>query len=71
MGAKEGLAHLMWALVQPGDVALVPDPSYPIHIYAPAMAGAEVHRVELSPDADFFERLRRALRSRGRDRGSS
>ena len=32
IGAKEGLSHLMWALVQPGDVALVPEPSYPIHI---------------------------------------
>ena len=40
IGAKEGLSHLMWTLVQPGDVALVPEPSYPIHIYAPAMAGA-------------------------------
>ncbi len=58
IGAKEGLSHLMWALVQPGDVALVPEPSYPIHIYAPVLAGAEVHRVPLSPDADFFGRLR-------------
>ena len=57
IGAKEGLSHLMWALVQPGDVALVPEPSYPIHIYAPALAGAEVRRVHLSLDADFFERL--------------
>ena len=39
IGAKEGLSHLMWALVQPGDVALVPEPSYPIHIYAPVLAG--------------------------------
>ncbi len=58
IGAKEGLAHLMWTLVQPGDVALVPEPSYPIHIYAPALAGAEVRTVQLSLDADFFERLR-------------
>jgi alanine-synthesizing transaminase len=57
IGAKEGLSHLMWTLVQPGDVALVPEPSYPIHIYAPALAGAEVRRVHLSLDADFFERL--------------
>lgn len=61
IGAKEGLAHLMWALVQPGDVAIVPDPSYPIHIYAPAMAGAEVQRVEVSSDSDFIERLRRTF----------
>jgi alanine-synthesizing transaminase len=58
IGAKEGLAHLMWTLVQPGDVALVPEPSYPIHIYAPVLAGAEVRTVQLSLDADFFERLR-------------
>jgi alanine-synthesizing transaminase len=58
IGAKEGLAHLMWALVQPGDVAIVPDPSYPIHIYAPAMAGAEVQRVEVSNDSNFINRLR-------------
>ena len=57
IGAKEGLSHLMWALVQPGDVALVPEPSYPIHIYAPVLAGAEVNRVPLSLDDDFFDRL--------------
>lgn len=57
IGAKEGLAHLMWALVQRGDVALVPEPSYPIHIYAPVLAGAEVRKVPLSLDADFFDRL--------------
>ena len=61
IGAKEGLSHLMWALVQPGDVALVPEPSYPIHIYAPALAGAEVRRVHLSLDADFFERLHKSF----------
>src|SRR3954468_9320264 len=35
IGAREGLSHLMWVLVGPGDTALVPTPSYPIHIYAP------------------------------------
>ncbi|MET0420948.1 MAG: aminotransferase class I/II-fold pyridoxal phosphate-dependent enzyme, partial [Acidimicrobiia bacterium] len=33
IGAKEGFSHLMWVLLQPGDAALVPSPSYPIHIY--------------------------------------
>jgi alanine-synthesizing transaminase len=42
IGAKEGLSHLLWLLVEPGDVALVPDPSYPIHRFAPLLAGAEV-----------------------------
>src|ERR1051325_9725259 len=35
IGAKEGLSHLMWVCLGPGDAALVPTPSYPIHIYAP------------------------------------
>ena len=60
IGAKEGLSHLMWALVQPGDVALVPEPSYPIHIYAAVLSGAEVQRVQLSTGIDFFERLTEA-----------
>jgi alanine-synthesizing transaminase len=63
IGAKEGLSHLMWTLVQPGDVALVPEPSYPIHIYAPVLAGAEVRRVHLSTDSDFFDRLTSAFRT--------
>ena len=61
IGAKEGLSHLMWALVQPGDVALVPEPSYPIHIYAPVLAGAEVRRVPLSLGADFFAHMHEAF----------
>src|SRR5439155_9310193 len=42
IGAKEGLSHLLWLLVEPGDVALVPTPSYPIHLFAPVLAGASV-----------------------------
>jgi alanine-synthesizing transaminase len=57
IGAKEGLSHLMWTLVGPGDTALVPTPSYPIHIYAPLFAGADVHQVRLGPDQDFFANL--------------
>ena len=55
IGAKEGLAHLMWVLVEPGDVAIVPSPSYPIHLFAPAFAGAMVARVPLGTEADLFE----------------
>jgi alanine-synthesizing transaminase len=47
IGAKEGLSHLMWVLLGPGDSALVPSPSYPIHLYAPLFAGAEVRQVRL------------------------
>jgi alanine-synthesizing transaminase len=42
IGAKEGLAHLTWVLLEPGDVAVVPAPSYPIHLVAPRLAGAAV-----------------------------
>jgi alanine-synthesizing transaminase len=57
IGAKEGLSHLMWVLLGPGDTALVPSPSYPIHIYAPLFAGAEAQRVRLGPGEDFFANL--------------
>jgi alanine-synthesizing transaminase len=54
LGAKEGLVHLLWVLLAPGDVALVPSPSYPIHLFAPGFAGAAVQRVAVGPDADFL-----------------
>src|SRR6202162_307273 len=51
--AKEGYSHLMWVLVGPGDTALVPSPSYPIHIWGPLFAGADVRQVPLSgPSVD-------------------
>jgi alanine-synthesizing transaminase len=55
IGAKEGLSHLMWVLLGPGDSAIVPTPSYPIHIYAPLFAGAEVQQVRLDGNRDFLE----------------
>jgi alanine-synthesizing transaminase len=57
IGAKEGFSHLMWVLLGPGDTALVPSPSYPIHIWGPILAGAGVHYVRLGPDQDFFANL--------------
>jgi alanine-synthesizing transaminase len=47
IGAKEGFSHLMWVLLGPGDTALVPSPSYPIHIWGPLFAGADVRQVPL------------------------
>ena len=53
IGAKEGFSHLMGVLVGPGDPALVPSPSYPIHIWGPLFAGADVRQVPLSgPSVD-------------------
>ncbi len=64
IGAKEGLTHLMWVLLGPGDTALVPTPSYPIHLAAPGFAGAQVLTVEVTDPGDdptpgdtFFARL--------------
>ncbi len=54
IGAKEGLSHLMWVLLAPGDSAMVPSPSYPIHIYAPLFTGADVRQVPLEADGDAF-----------------
>jgi alanine-synthesizing transaminase len=74
IGAKEGLSHLMWVLLGPGDSALVPSPSYPIHIYAPLFTGADVRQVPLegprdqtagtaSPGDAFFDSLMEAWES--------
>jgi alanine-synthesizing transaminase len=61
IGAKEGLAHLMWVMLRSGDTALVPEPSYPIHQFSCLFAGAEVTSVPLSHDtADFFVDLKQA-----------
>jgi alanine-synthesizing transaminase len=48
IGAKEGFSHLMWVLLDRGDTVLVPSPSYPIHIYGPLFAGAQVVTVPMS-----------------------
>jgi alanine-synthesizing transaminase len=62
IGSKEGLAHLMLATLDRGDTVLVPNPSYPIHIYGAIIAGADIRSVRMTPDADFFEELQRAIR---------
>ncbi len=61
IGSKEGFSHLMWVLLQPGDAAIVPSPSYPIHIYGPLFAGADLRQVPMGTDADFFEGLETAF----------
>jgi alanine-synthesizing transaminase len=69
IGAKEGLAHLLWVLVEPGDAALVPAPSYPIHMFAPAFAGATVEQVAMGTEEDVLANLADAYeRTRPRPR---
>src|SRR5918999_544631 len=57
IGAKEGLAHLAWVLLEPGDSVLVPEPTYPIHTYSMILAGANVMTVPLAFESDFFKDL--------------
>jgi alanine-synthesizing transaminase len=70
IGSKEGFSHLMWVLLQNGDAAIVPSPSYPIHIYGPLFAGADLRqvpmrslsdaRVQQDHAGDFFANLETA-----------
>jgi alanine-synthesizing transaminase len=62
IGSKEGLAHLALATLGPGDLVMVPNPSYPIHPYSVVIAGADVRHVPLVPGVDFFAELERAIR---------
>ncbi len=61
IGAKEGLAHLMWVLLEPGDVAVVPTPSYPIHLVAPRLAGGVVVAAHI--DGDGVDAVEEAVRN--------
>jgi alanine-synthesizing transaminase len=56
IGSKEGFSHLMWVLLDRGDAAIVPSPSYPIHIYGPLFAGADLRQVPMRSLADPDER---------------
>jgi alanine-synthesizing transaminase len=62
IGSKEGLAHLMLATLERGDTVLVPNPSYPIHIYGAIIAGADIRSVRMTPGVDFFAETERAIR---------
>jgi alanine-synthesizing transaminase len=62
IGSKEGLAHLALAMLGPGDVAICPSPSYPIHHYSIVIANADLRVVPLHPDQDFFASLEETVR---------
>ncbi len=61
IGSKEGLSHMCLALLGPGDTAVVPDPAFPAHLYAPMMAGASVIRVPLGNDQAFLDNIERTI----------
>ncbi|HEX9711840.1 MAG TPA: aminotransferase class I/II-fold pyridoxal phosphate-dependent enzyme [Actinomycetota bacterium] len=63
MGAKEAISHMAWTLVAPGDTCLVPEPTYPIHTFSVALAGADVRSVPLGEGHDFWANLLEAYES--------
>jgi len=62
IGSKEGISHLALAIVSPGDVVFVPNPTYPIHGYSAIIAGGDVRSIPLFPGVDFFEELLKATK---------
>ena len=62
IGSKEGIAHLCLAMLDKGDAVLVPNPSYPIHIYGPVIAGADIRSVPMREGVDFFAELENQIR---------
>src|SRR4030066_275881 len=64
IGAKEGISHLVMAILGPGDIAMVPNPTYPIHAYSVIIAGADVRYISLtSGEGDFMDRAQRAMKT--------
>jgi alanine-synthesizing transaminase len=61
LGSKEGFANVAQAITAPGDVVLVPNPSYPIHAFGFLMAGGVIRSVPSEPTPNFFHTLERAI----------
>ncbi len=61
LGSKEGFANMAQAITAPGDVVVVPNPSYPIHAFGFLMAGGAIRSVPADPTPEFFSALERAV----------
>ena len=61
IGSKEGISHLCLATLDQGDVVLVPNPSYPIHIYGPVIAGANIRSVAIHDTDSFLSELEQTI----------
>ena len=61
LGSKEGFANMAQAITGPGDVVLVPNPSYPIHAFGFLMAGGVIRSVPAEPDSNYFAAAERAI----------
>ncbi len=62
IGSKEGISHLMLSILAPGDVVIVPNPTYPIHSYSVIIARADVKSVPLTKDVNFIEAVEKAVK---------
>jgi alanine-synthesizing transaminase len=62
IGVKEGFSHLMWAIVNPGDLVMVPTPSYPIHTYGPIFANGNVLHLPLESTEQLLYELQQACK---------
>ena len=63
IGSKEGLSHLAYAMVDPGDLILTPAPAYPIHPYSFILAGGDVRSIPVMQGADFFASMEEVFRN--------
>ncbi|MEW6715750.1 MAG: aminotransferase class I/II-fold pyridoxal phosphate-dependent enzyme, partial [Nitrospirota bacterium] len=63
IGSKEGLSHLAYAMIEPGDLVLTPAPAYPIHPYSFILAGGDVRSIPIQKDTDFFAGVEDAFKS--------
>jgi alanine-synthesizing transaminase len=61
IGSKEGIAHLCMATLDQGDMVLVPNPSYPIHIYGPVIAGANIRSIAIHDTDSFLAELEQSI----------
>jgi len=62
IGSKEGISHLMLSILSPGDMVIVPNPAYPIHIYSVIIARGDIQSVKLSDDATLIEDIEKKVK---------
>lgn len=62
IGAKEGLGHLVWAIVDPGDVVFCPSPTYPIHQYSVILSGGDLRSIPMDSSEGFLSRLEEGIK---------
>jgi alanine-synthesizing transaminase len=62
IGSKEGICHLMLSILSPGDTVIVPNPSYPIHIYSVIISRGDVHSVPFTRDSNILDGIEKAVK---------